>query len=516
MLDEYEARLTDLEATREQLNGYCARLEASLEELQFSRDQLSRSRYHYKNLYDQASTPLVTITRDDYSIIDMNLTATNLLRCPRYQLLGKRFTAYVRPQSQDAFHHCVRRAVAQESKNECDIGMKYHSGGSFWGIVEVYPVPGSEYLSVSVTDITARKLAEEAVRQSEEQLRRAIEEAPIPTIMLDESGRVLQLSRSWAELTGYDRDEMATFDAWLDRACAESAETVREHVRRLFKGETSSFHLEFPILTRDDEQRWWSFSASSPGTLRTGERFVIGMGEDVTERKHNEALKDEFLSLVSHELRTPLTIISGSLNVALNEAIGPEEGREMLLTAAENAQVLADILENMMEMTRHQAGRLMMNLRLTDLRAPVRKIIQHLKDGGARQTFTVSITEDVPPVPMDPLRIERVLHNLLENAVKYSPPDGRITVTGRLENDRLVVEISDEGPGISRADQKKLFQLFSRVGDTVSISGTGLGLVVCKRLVEAHGGQIEVHSIKGHGATFLFWLPLHPPEPAGS
>ena len=127
-------------------------------------------------------------------------------------------------------------------------------------------------------DITERQ-------RVEEQFRRAIEAAPIPIIMQAEDGEVLQISRTWTELTGYTLADVPTFDAWLTRAYGEGADAVRNHMHELFKEEQRTLNVEFPIRTRNGDTRYWNFSASSPGTLRDGRRFIVGMAVDVTERK---------------------------------------------------------------------------------------------------------------------------------------------------------------------------------------------------------------------------------------
>ena len=166
--------------------------------------------------------------------------------------------------------------------------------------------------------------------------------------------------------------------------------------------------------------------------------------------------------------------------------------------------------DNLLEMARHQAGRLELSLSPTSMRTLVKKAIQTLQETGAQQRFTFKVRGYLPRVEMDPLRIERVLHNLIGNAVKYSPPESEITITCRVEDDRVITEVSDQGPGISAADQKRLFQPFTRVGNPARVVGTGIGLVVCKRLVEAHGGTIELESAPGKGSTFRFSLPVNP------
>ncbi len=158
---------------------------------------------------------------------------------------------------------------------------------------QILTVRGEKVILSTLVDITDRKRAEVALKESEEQFRRSIEEAPIPVIMHAEDGQVLQISSSWTELTGYRLTDLPTLDAWLNSAYGEGADVVRDHVRALFKGDRRSIGLEFPVRTKDGAIRHWSFSASSPGTLRDGRRFVVGMAVDITERKRAEvALKE--------------------------------------------------------------------------------------------------------------------------------------------------------------------------------------------------------------------------------
>lgn len=134
-----------------------------------------------------------------------------------------------------------------------------------------------------------RARAEAALRASEEQFRRALEDAPIPVIMQAEDGQVLQISRTWTELTGYGPEDIPTFDAWLNHAYGEGADAVRGHMHELFQEIKRSVDIEFSIRTRTGEERYWSFTASSPGTLRDGRRFIVGMAVDITEPKRREA-----------------------------------------------------------------------------------------------------------------------------------------------------------------------------------------------------------------------------------
>jgi len=169
-------------------------------------------------------------------------------------------------------------------------------------------------------DITERKQAEDALRASEDQFRRAVEDAPIPVIMHAEDGEVFQISRTWTELTGYTLEDVLMLDAWLNRAYGEGADAVRDHVREMFRGSQRSIGVEFPIRTRDGKTRHWSFSASSPGKLQDGRCFVVGMAVDITERKQmEEALRRAYEEL---EMRVQeRTAELGEANKALQAEI---------------------------------------------------------------------------------------------------------------------------------------------------------------------------------------------------
>jgi len=233
---------------------------------------------------------------------------------------------------------------------------------------------------------------------------------------------------------------------------------------------------------------------------------------DITERKKLDQLKDDFISLVSHELRSPMTVITGAINTALTEEerLTPEERRQLLKDASVEADMLSNILVNLLELSRIQANRLALNAESISARKVIRAAIDEIKRQGSGHQFVTRLPRDLPPVDADELRLERILYNLLENAVKYSPPQSTIRVAAQPEDKQLVISVSNEGPGITPADQAELFAPFQRLEKSRpgGARGVGLGLLVCRRLVEAHGGRIWVDSTPGQGATFSFTIPL--------
>jgi signal transduction histidine kinase len=243
------------------------------------------------------------------------------------------------------------------------------------------------------------------------------------------------------------------------------------------------------------------------GSVSTLEIF-----HDITERKRVEQLKDEFIGLVSHEMRSPLTVITGALNTVLTEGpnLSRKEERQLLEDAAWEAGTLAHILGNLLELSRVQADRLFLSFEPVDVKVVIRNAVRRIKRQSSIHRFVLGLPKELPPVRADVMRLERILHNLLENAVKYSPDGGHIRVSAKMDSEHLVIGVSDHGIGISPQDQAKLFAPFQRLGNSrvEGVKGTGLGLLVCRRLVEAHGGRIWVESELGKGSTFFFTLPL--------
>ncbi|MBP1706523.1 MAG: two-component system sensor histidine kinase KdbD, partial [Chloroflexi bacterium] len=157
---------------------------------------------------------------------------------------------------------------------------------------------------------------------------------------------------------------------------------------------------------------------------------------------------------------------------------------------------------------KHQANRLQLDKKSLSIAGPAQQIIMEFLRLFPGHSILLDIPDKMPLVVVDPARLKRVFHNLVENAAKYSPEGSQIRVFARQEQGEIVVGVSDQGPGISETDQLRIFEPFQGVENKSTADGIGLGLAVCKRLVEAHGGRIWVESKLGEGATFLFTIPI--------
>lgn len=224
------------------------------------------------------------------------------------------------------------------------------------------------------------------------------------------------------------------------------------------------------------------------------------------------ALKDEFVAKVSHELRTPLTSIKEGLNLLIDDALGPttSEQQDFLKTMDQDIDRLADLINNMLDISKIEAGRMQLLRRRTNLGPLIDQLIQSYQPIFGHRTVR-RLGAEVPPVFADINRITQVLTNLFSNAMKFTPDGGSITFRMDRQDGMVVVAVEDTGAGIAPQELPKLFQKFSQVGPQGAgrPRGTGLGLVICKELVELHQGRIDVASVVGRGTTFTIGLPVY-------
>ena len=213
-------------------------------------------------------------------------------------------------------------------------------------------------------------------------------------------------------------------------------------------------------------------------------------------------------ALVSHELRTPLTVVTSALKTALDKQVSQEESQELLEIASYGVESLTGILDNMLELSRHQAGRLTLTKKSMKIAEIAEKTLKKLREQYPTRIATLDIPRELPPVIVDPGRLDRIIYNLVENAFKYSDEGSEVKISIEQDNNNLVIAVSDRGKGIAPKDQQKLFEPFERLETAGKAKGIGLGLVVCKHLIEAHGGRIWVESNPGEGSRFIFTVPL--------
>ncbi|HLZ20985.1 MAG TPA: ATP-binding protein [Ktedonobacterales bacterium] len=234
---------------------------------------------------------------------------------------------------------------------------------------------------------------------------------------------------------------------------------------------------------------------------------------DITRSRESEELRNTFVSVVSHELQTPIAIIKGYASTLAREDAhwDAETLRARLKAIEEESDRLNHLLGNLLYASRIYAGGLKMERTELDLPEVTRSVARRFAARSPDLDISVRFPADFPLVRADYERIEEVLLNLLDNAVKYTPRDkpARVRVRGRITDDEVIISVTDTGQGIALREQERIFERFHRVDNTTArrTQGAGLGLYICRAIVEAHGGHIWVQSELGRGSTFSFSLP---------
>jgi signal transduction histidine kinase len=231
---------------------------------------------------------------------------------------------------------------------------------------------------------------------------------------------------------------------------------------------------------------------------------------DITRFREAEELKSTFVSVVSHELKTPVALIKGYVSTLRREDATWDRDivQDSLAVIEEEADRLTDLIENLLDASRLQAGALSINLSDVDLSNMTRRIAERFQTQENRHSITVSFPPSFPVILADEDRLAQVLSNLISNAIKYSPSGGEITIRGQIHPQQVVICVSDQGPGIAAGDIPYIFDRFYRAQEASrTTKGAGLGLYLARAVVEAHGGRIWVDSKSGEGARICFSLP---------
>ena len=242
-----------------------------------------------------------------------------------------------------------------------------------------------------------------------------------------------------------------------------------------------------------------------------GQLFVF---RDVTHEREVDRMKSEFVSLVSHELRTPLTSINGYADMLLEGDAGDinDEQTDFLRVIKRNSERLSLLINELLDVSRIEAGALKLSISRINIAELVYEVVKSIRPQieSKEQELDVEMPQDVPVVMADGNRITQILTNLISNAHKYTPREGKISVVVRPESNRFRIDVKDTGIGLSKDEQERLFTKFFRADNpsTQKVAGAGLGLWITNSLVEMHGGEMTVSSTPGKGSIFSFTLPL--------
>jgi signal transduction histidine kinase len=355
-------------------------------------------------------------------------------------------------------------------------------------------------------------------------LQQVFDELPTGLALTDSEGQLLRANPSWWRLWGLDqaRADEIKLVPWdiLPRILGRLPDPLA--FSDLFTRAITSPNEAVIVLQNPwQELRLLFMPVRDALGLQAG--FLLAI-DDITREREADRLKTEFVSVVSHELRTPLTSILGYTELLLAREFEPAERREFIHTVHKEADHLSGLVEDLLNVSRLDAGKIKLERWVMALPKLVRELVAQLNAelDGDRHRLLLDVPDSLPPIYADRDRVRQILSNLLSNAIKYSPDGGEVvlnaTVLHRPPPDApplppepaMLITVRDQGIGIPQHELQRIFESFYRVDNTNTrrIGGTGLGLAITRALVELHGGRIWVESTPGEGSTFFLTLPL--------
>ncbi len=356
-------------------------------------------------------------------------------------------------------------------------------------------------------EITVRKRIEGALREREARLAaifRAVDEV-ILTVDLELT--IIGVNQAIERVLQYKPDDVLAQAA--DRfLTTESAATMHVHTEQVLRGEPLPALFELEGVDKSGKLIPLEVSTSILGESERPVGMVCVL-RDISLKKKLERQRADFLAMLTHDIKNPVHVILGYAELLL-EDINDTEQRTLLQRLRSNALTLHSLVTNYLDLSKIESGHLTLAREPLAINSLLRQVVQQYEGEAIRQDITLSLQlqDDLPPLDADPLALERVFANLLNNALKFTPQQGQVTVRSSLRANAIVATIEDSGPGLPQEEIDALFEKYHQGMQARVSEGAGLGLFIVKAFVEAHGGHIEVASAPGRGSRFSVVVPV--------
>lgn len=502
-----------------QIEQQAQRLEAEVAER--TRD-LALSEARYRALVE---TSLAGIFQTDPQgrIVYANQALADMLEFHPDDLIGT-FDLHlgIAPEQADVMlQHLTAKLRGERTKWEAyDITLQSRSGRRIPALLAVSLIADSQGELQGITglvlDISERKALEAALRAERDRLHAILTNIGDAVLVTDSRGVIQYVNPAWEQLNGYSADEAVGQSPRLIRSGRHPQEFYTDLWRTIRSGQTWTGEV---VNRRKDGSVYDAALTITPikdeaGTIVS----FVGVQHDISTLKELDRMKSQFVSDVSHELRTPLTNIRLYLDL-LRAVREPTKTTQYLETMDRESTRLAYLIDDLLSLSRLDAGTVSINLRPVDINALLAALVEDRRVLAATRGLTLRLDCDpsLPPVVGDDRLLTQVFTNLLTNALNYTLSGGTVTLRTRLETGDgacVAAEVEDTGLGISLEEQTQIFRRFfrGRASRETGAAGTGLGLAICKEIIDLHGGRIDVASegIPGRGSRFTVRLPCQP------
>ncbi|NTU78101.1 MAG: PAS domain S-box protein [Chloroflexales bacterium] len=487
-----------------------------------------------QDLYERAPTGYHSLDAAG-AFLRVNQTELDWLGYARDELIGRPFTDIITPEGQVIFQANFPTFKQRGWMRDLEFELIRKDGSTFPVLISataIYDTSGAYATSRSTLfDITQRKAAEAALRESEAQNRLLFEEAPDAVVLFDPTGRVVRMNRAFTLLTGYPTAQLIGQRLEVHGVLSEQDMAHLSAGDALPQGPEHVSALTLTLRRSDGSER--DVGVRVFRLPLRGEPHALTTIRDITAEKQAEAAlhlanaelaraaraKDEFLANMSHELRTPLTAILGYSEILLEQIHGPlSAGQQTALRQiAASGQHLLALITDILDLAKVEAGAVELQIASVQVAEVCQASLLLVRQQAAKKALGLELTlaPGLTTVRADPQRLKQMLVNLLANAVKFTPNEGRVRleVVADVEAEVARFTVEDTGIGIAPEDLARLFQPFVQLDSRLSRrhEGSGLGLALVRRLAELHGGSVTVESTVGVGSRFTISLPVLPP-----
>ncbi|MGI0489039.1 PAS domain S-box protein [Pantanalinema rosaneae CENA516] len=500
---------------------------------------------------------IVAIANDGIALLDRHY---------HYQLVNAAYLTWCNRQESEVVGHTVAEilgtelftTVIQPKLDRCLAGelIQYERWFDFPNLVPQFlSVTYVPYLDsaeqtisgvvVSIRDLSALKLAQEALEKSEHRFATLAATAPVAIFRMDMAGNCIYVNDRWSEMTGRPT-ATAMVTGWVQTIHPDDRDRITSTWAQWLQASQPDLYRNEARLLRPDGSTIWFYCQVRPETDSSGALIgYVGILADISDRKQAEEqlqhinqqlantnaelaqatrLKDEFLANMSHELRTPLNAILGMSESLQDEVLGDinQRQRKALATIERSGKHLLDLINDILDLSKIEAGKLELTLNAVSVQNLCQTSLTAVQSMALKKQIQLhhNIPGNLGTIQADERRLHQALLNLLSNAIKFTPEGGSVTLAvSRQSSDRanlaqnstdwISFSVTDTGIGIAAADLNKLFQPFVQIDSSLNrhYSGTGLGLSLVRRIAELHGGSVTVQSQLGQGSCFTLRIP---------
>lgn len=478
-----------------------------------------------KALYEFAPSGYFTLDLES-DIKALNLSAAKMLGKSRSELINRKFNAFVAQEDLSVYKCFLTSVFESESKQVAEIRLSIDGNPSLYVHIEGIVFNQSNQCLVTVIDITQKKAAVTALKESEAKFRGIFDQSPVGAALVSMEEKFVKCNLALCNFLGYTEDELLGKN-FIEITHPEDSEIGKEGLKMLIDGVCTSVKHQKRYKHKNNEQLWGEVSISIVRDAGNYPLYFLPVILDITEQKkvenklkESETLlkelnktKDTFFNIIAHDLRNPFNSIIGLSEVLVekikdNDLIDIEKIGNIIYNSSSNA---FNLLTNLLEWARIQAGRIEFRPEMIDVNTLFQKIVDLQIETAGQKSIKIELCiPENTSLFADKEMIATIVRNLVSNAIKFSFEGSEIVISADVKDSAFLLSVSDNGTGMSDETISRLFLIdeVNPLKGTKNEKGTGLGLILCKEFVEQHHGQIMVESTLEKGSTFIVRIPV--------